>query len=544
MSIVAHKKPPLSETHPELAKQWSSRNGLRADEITHGSEKKVWWVGDCGHEWESTVYHRTISNTGCSICAGKKILVGFNDLAYLCPWLVPEWSDKNITKPTEVTCNSNKKVKWVCNKGHEWEAAVSDRTRRKSTNCPTCAGKIILYGFNDLRTTNPDLVTQWSSSNAISPEQVSAGSSKKVWWKCAEGHEWEAVIASRNNGNGCPYCSGRKPIRGVNDLAILKPELISEWSQRNTSSPQEFTVNSSKKVWWVCVEGHEWEAVISSRVNGCGCPICSNKQALPGFNDLACLYPHLSTEWSNKNVNNPDEVTPGSEKKVWWIGSCGHEWEAIINSRVRGNGCPVCDNKKVLIGFNDLQHTNPDLASQWSETNRLSPTDVVGGSNMRVSWECEKGHVWESTISNRSRGYGCPVCFTNSYVSKIETALIKKLQVHVDIFPQHEIKYLNGKKRVLVDGFFEYNKHKYVIEYDGSYWHSTTLAKDIFKTNILLKEGYSVIRVRENDLPFLPLESDNLLQIRFNYTADHKHLPYLVDQIINYVTSPGIHSRS
>ena len=98
----------------------------------------------------------------------------------------------------------------------------------------------------------------------------------KVWWKCAKGHEWQATIAHRNNGTGCPICVGKKVLSGNNDLETLNPKLASEWNyeKNNELKPQDFTPNSNKKVWWKCSNGHEWQAVINNRNKGSGCPIC------------------------------------------------------------------------------------------------------------------------------------------------------------------------------------------------------------------------------------------------------------------------------
>ncbi|MGN1224519.1 MAG: zinc-ribbon domain-containing protein [Ruminococcus sp.] len=89
----------------------------------------------------------------------------------------------------------------------------------------------IIIGQNDLFTTNPEFKLEWDfDKNEISAESVTAGSHKKVWWKCKKGHSWNAEIKSRVNGADCPYCSGRLAIVGVNDLATLFPELVKQWN--------------------------------------------------------------------------------------------------------------------------------------------------------------------------------------------------------------------------------------------------------------------------------------------------------------------------
>ena len=90
------------------------------------------------------------------------------------------------------------------------------------------------------------------------------------------GHEWQASIANRNKGRGCPYCSGKKVLPGYNDLQTVNPALANEWNyEKNTGvRPIDVTPNSNKKAWWICSNGHEWEAKINNRNNGNGCPIC------------------------------------------------------------------------------------------------------------------------------------------------------------------------------------------------------------------------------------------------------------------------------
>ena len=106
---------------------------------------------------------------------------------------------------------------------------------------------------------------------------------------------------------------------------------------------------SRKKVWWICPKGHEWKNTISHRSNGQSCPYCSNSKVVSGTNDLASLRPELLEEWNyDKNKDyNPNELSEHSGKKIWWICSKGHEWEARICDRNRRNSkCPHCKNNK------------------------------------------------------------------------------------------------------------------------------------------------------------------------------------------------------
>ena len=196
--------------------------------------------------------------------------------------LVAEWDyEKNDElKPSDVTANSGQKVWWKCSKGHEWKAQI--RSRNKGSGCPYCAGKLALKGITDLQTLNPSVASEWNyeTNGDLKPENFTAYSNRKVWWKCSKGHEWEALIASRNKGSGCPYCVGKLALKGVSDLQTLNPSVASEWNYEKNGDlkPEDFTAYSGRKVWWKCTEGHEWQALIANRTRGTGCPYCSGRK--------------------------------------------------------------------------------------------------------------------------------------------------------------------------------------------------------------------------------------------------------------------------
>jgi hypothetical protein len=102
--------------------------------------------------------------------------------------------------------------------------------------------------------------------------------------------------------------------------------------------------NSGKTVWWICSNGHEWQAKIQNRNRGSGCPYCSGLRAITGETDLKTINPTLASEWNyDKNTNiQPTSVTKNSNKKVWWRCKYGHEWQASVNNRTNGRGCPYC----------------------------------------------------------------------------------------------------------------------------------------------------------------------------------------------------------
>ena len=189
---------------------------------------------------------------------------------------------RNVSlNPGDVTVGSHRKVWWKCEKGHSWEAAVYSVTVA-GCGCPYCAGKAVLPGENDLKTLFPELAGQWDfAKNPGKPDAILPGSHEKVWWRCGLGHSWQAPPFSRSkeNGSGCPYCTGKKALAGFNDLATLRPKLAQEWYQpmNDDLTPDQVTLGSNKKVWWRCQERHIWQAAIYSRTRtrASGCPICT-----------------------------------------------------------------------------------------------------------------------------------------------------------------------------------------------------------------------------------------------------------------------------
>ena len=264
----------------------------------------------------------------------------------------------------------------------------------------------------------PDVALEWDydANFPITPFDVTAHSAKKVQWCCVNGHKWETKIYNRVNGTACPYCAGKLPITGVNDLATLFPELKSEWdySANSPLTPQTITAHTRKKVSWKCMRGHKWKSAVVDRTNGSRCPYCSGKLPIQGETDLYTCNPEVAQEWDYKANYplTPHDVSAHSTRKVKWQCKNQHRWAAEVNSRTKGRGCPYCAGSLPIIGETDLATVFPEVANQWDyEANApLTPSDVTAHSDKRIHWKCQKGHKWVATINNRSKGKGCPYC--------------------------------------------------------------------------------------------------------------------------------------
>lgn len=201
-----------------------------------------------------------------------------------------------------------------------------------------------------MKSLKPALAAEWhpTRNEDLLPDNITVNSNIRAWWICHKGHEWEAEVAKRSGGNNCPYCSGKK-VCNDNSLATLNPEISKEWHfiKNGNLTPDKVTEHSNRKVWWKCKKEHEWEAKVSDRTRGNGCPYCSGRKVSKD-NSLKTLKPALAAEWHSimNGDLTPNDVTPGSNEKAWWICEKGHEWEAKINNRNNGKNCPYCAGKK------------------------------------------------------------------------------------------------------------------------------------------------------------------------------------------------------
>ena len=337
-------KLPLSKTHPKLAKE---AYGWDPSEFTSGSNKKLQWKCSLEHIWASKISHRT-SGSNCPYCYGRYAWPGFNDLATTHPELAKRLVG---TDPTTTTYSSHKKLTWKCDYGHIWEARLNVKTK---SGCPYCANLKVLQGFNDLATTHPELAKELVDAD---PKKIIGGSTKKYQWKCSANHFWEISSAARLAGDGCPFCSGRLAIKGVNDLGTIDPDLASELVD---TDPSTIKRNSGKKFKWRCKNGHIFIAKAYSRKIDSGCPYCTNKRVLEGFNDLFTKFPEIAEEafgW------DPRKVLPGTSSIKKWKCVNKHIWSTSPNSRTSmESGCPSCNsggydpNKKGYLYF--LTHSS------------------------------------------------------------------------------------------------------------------------------------------------------------------------------------------
>lgn len=302
----------LAKRYPELADEWHpTKNFPLTPELVRPSKNiTVWWQckNDSSHVWKTKLASRTFSKTPCPQCIktdnssrkGKSLQENNPDLS-------KQWhTTKNKLTPSDVSPNSRKKAWWICpnNREHIWEANIYNRAVR-GRGCPICANRA-LSPENSLAKKYPDIASQWhpTKNGELTPNDVSYGSSLKVWWQCKskEKHEWQEIIHLRTQRNKieCPVCS-KSRFAYSNSLEAIFPEIAAQWhpTKNGELTPAKVTKASGRKVWWKCSVNpeHEWESQIKNRtLLNSGCRYCAMEK------NIIRLSQHLF-ELDHKDIN-------------------------------------------------------------------------------------------------------------------------------------------------------------------------------------------------------------------------------------------------
>lgn len=423
----AGQKPIKGETDlatriPQILAEWDdSKNALGPDEYTAFSGQKVWWIcPDCHTSYLARIVNRTANGTGCPCCYGQKVVAGRNSLHDYFPAIAVEWDRlRNELTPDQVTAGSNKKAWFICPLGHSYDMIIKNRTI-KGEGCPYCSGHRVLVGFNDLVTTHPHIAAEWDTdrNGQKNPYQYTHGSDEIVWWRCPFGnHSYQTTISSRTcHGQGCPCSCGRKVFAGHNDLQSMYPSIVAGWDhERNEKTSDQFTAYSNEEVWWRCPLGHSYRARIDNHtLKNDGCPYCTNRELLIGFNDLLTLLPNVINQWDHlRNSVGPDQVLATVNAEAWLFCPAQHSYKASINASTGEiSTCPFCNNRELLIGLNDLQTVFPGILDLWDyKNNPLHPDQIVAKANVKAFLLCSKGHSYGATISASTGEIStCPYC--------------------------------------------------------------------------------------------------------------------------------------
>lgn len=423
----------FGEKHPDLVAEWhdAKNTPITPFDLAYGSNKKVWWKCNQGHEWLASLKSRNIG-TGCPICGKKKQARGLREskirksgasLATGFPQLVKEWDyNKNELHPNELPPYSNYRAFWKCKMGHSWRAAVNNRTINNS-NCPECRPQtslIEIYLLCEVRSVFPS--TAWRKKidgvecDLFIPSLQIAIEVDGGYWhsKKLEKDEQKrvflanhGVVLVRVRDKSLPKISG-------NQISFSQSEDKQRVANRLMSYLSRFSSSFNK--YPKTQQSRDDFTLMASRL-----------PAPPDGETLADTDPMVAAQWNyEKNLPlSPDLFSRGSEQKVWWNCEIGHaSYEATIkNKTLRRSGCPKCAelNRSEALRLGKLAKSKslrdkfPDIADHWDTkaNGDLNPNNISYGSRIKIHWVCSLGHTWEAAVTDMTkarRKYICPQC--------------------------------------------------------------------------------------------------------------------------------------
>lgn len=412
----------LESQRPELIKEWHpTKNDINYSDVTVSSNKKVWWLGKCGHEWQATIASRS-SGGGCPLCLKENKISYPEKVIFF--YLKKSIVDNDVFENYHTDFLKQKEYDIAIPSikigieydGYNWHKSIQKDIEKDNISFEN--GYIIIrireskckkYNSNSLK-------IYYDEKNVKNLESVLLNILNVISLKTKISYNLDFNI-DRDNTKILELLEMTKK---QNSISNLFPNVLKEWhpTKNGTLKPDYISAHTHKKVWWVCPKGHEYQMVVKHKTEDkCGCPVCSNHKILPGYNDLKTLRPDIAKEWDyekNKPLS-PDKIPVTANYKVWWICPKGHSYYYSVAHRTySGRNCPICSNRQLQIGVNDLVTINKELAAEWDyeKNGSLKPQNFTPISGTRVWWKCSKcGHEWDIKISSRyMKGNGCPKC--------------------------------------------------------------------------------------------------------------------------------------
>lgn len=408
----------LENSYPEVAKEWHPYLNfpLTPSNILPKSTKKTWWQCDKGHAWQATPSNRTSGGTRCPFCNSQTSELEIRFYSELDKLLGNGlWRSKIEGVEIDVLFPDHKLGLEI--DGYPWHVGKEDKDIRKTELLkkigynlihirheylkPLFKEDIIFYNGKPYKDALIRTVTRLVELNYLNNDI------KEYYLK-------NAFINQDKFDEIMSWVSGAIP---GTSLAELFPELVKEWiiDKNLPISPEKITAGSNKIVWWICKNGHEWQASISNRVKGSGCAACSKKISSAEYN-LQNTNSDLLQYWDySKNDISPSELTPKSNKKIWWKCHRSHSFLMSLKDFSRKNNCPICSGKRVTQD-NCLEVKLPDLALFWDfEKNaENSPKTVTSSSGKIFWWRCPNcDFSWNqspNSITRRPSLNYCPSC--------------------------------------------------------------------------------------------------------------------------------------
>lgn len=430
----------LETAYPHIAREWDfSRNEGTPRDYTYKSMYKAHWkCSTCEKEWQAQIRDRVKSKYQlCPDCTAKKRGETRHKQALerqggiIDPLLLKEWDyEANELPPSEYTSGSNLSVNWICSKcGYHFKAKIGNRTILER-GCPCCANKVVVPGINDLATTHPALAAEWhpTKNGEITPEKVTYGTGKKVWWLCPEGHEYQATVLHRTSGTNCPICnSGRQTSFAEQAVFFYVKKIYPDAISRYTATflgKMELDIFIPSKKLAIEYDGEAWHKNDKRDREERKYAICQEngirllrlmetppEGILTTADDALSISdgPMYEMEHLQKVIRVLiDSLDPESN---FWTRK-----KPIFHSSMDINlKRDELEIRKYMTALksDSLEDLYPNLAEEWHPTKNgtLTPSKVKRGSDIKIWWICpDCGNEYQASPAHRTTGTGCPQC--------------------------------------------------------------------------------------------------------------------------------------
>ena len=359
--LVTKGKNDLASQYPDYLKEWDyEKNTIKPDEISCKSKQKVFWkCAECGHAWKQTVANRTYNGSGCPKCNLENVNSFCEQAVYF--YVKQLFSDAingdcHLGVELDIYIPSQKVA--IEYDGEVWHKSKkkNEIDNRKNKICKE-------YGIGLIRIREPKLNSIDDCTVFVREDSTSIKSLNKVITKVLQYLCPNNVVDVDVDRDTPKILEQYATKKYKNSLAYCNPEIAKEWhpTLNGYLTPDKVNKGSNYKVWWLGRCGHEWQMVVADRTRKPfydknkklrkpqGCPYCSSKRVLVGFNDLKSQFPEIAKEWHpTKNGElHPTDIISGSNKKVWWKCKNGHEWQSTPNKRTGlKRNCPICWDRR------------------------------------------------------------------------------------------------------------------------------------------------------------------------------------------------------
>lgn len=348
--------------------------------------------------------------------------------------LIEEWDyDKNNGDKlfiNSISFCSTKKVYWKCSKCNNfWKSSIRQRTL-SSRGCPYCAHLKPIIGENDLKTLYPELLKDWDySKNSRKPENFTAYSGVKVWWKCHYcGHEWESTIRNRTaSKRNCPYCTMKTTSFGEQAVFYYIKRIFSDAINRYRNFGIELDVYIPSIKMGIEFDGFHWHHTPSSmKREQKKYKICQdNKIKLIRIKDSKAKesYNCCDKTFAIENLKDNNQLEIIIRLLLQYLDPSSNfltkkryrKWSTIDSEiNIETDRFKILENKYIRDSENSFANLYPNILKDWNyeKNHSFNPRAFSKASTIKVWWKCHKcNQEWQAKIVDRTCGNNkCPVC--------------------------------------------------------------------------------------------------------------------------------------